>query len=180
MWFVIHVKPGTEPQVVNILKSTDRSDGLDEVFCPLVECMHTDHGTVRETYKPMMDGYVFALAPSKWELRACMQKAPELEAFYSQKPSYEQLEDGEETFINQWTAPTERVCAQSDALVGEDGLMTITAGPLKGRENEVAKYSSGRRWAYLDTRIAGEPVRAHIGLRLTRKDRKQLMTTAKH
>ena len=170
MWFVIHVKPGCEAQAVNILRSTSKSDSLEEVFCPMVACLRRNHGKLTETYEPMFEGKVFAIAPSKWELRACMQKAPELEALYSKTPSFEQLEPGGIDFINAWAAAPERVCAQSEAEVDKAGAMTITAGPLLGHEDEITKYSSGRRWAYLDTQIAGQPTRAHVGVRVTKND----------
>lgn len=170
MWFVIHVKPGTETQAVSLLKSTSKSDALDEVFCPMVERLRKDHGELAHAFEPMLDGCAFAIAPSKWELRACMQKAPELEALYSQDPGYDALEPGEEDFINAWAMSPERVCALSEGEVGEDNTLTITSGPLLGHESEVAKYSCGRRWAYLDTRIAGEPARARVGIRITRSD----------
>ena len=168
MWFVIHVKPGCETQAVNLLKSTNKSDALEEVFCPMVACLRKNHGNVTEAYEPMFAGCIFAIAPSKWELRTCMQKAPELEVLYSQKPSHDAMKPGEEDFINQWAPAPERVCAQSEAEVDEIGAMTIMAGPLLGHENEITKYSTGRRWAYLDTRIAGQSARAHIGVRVTR------------
>ena len=170
MWFVIHVKPGTEIQAVNLLKSTGKSDALDEVFCPMVAFLRRDHGSLTEAYEPMFEGKVFVIAPSKWELRACMQKAPELEALYSQTPSFEQLEPGGIDFINAWAAAPERVCAQSEAEVDKAGVVTITAGPLLGHEQEITKYSSGRRWAYLDTNIASQPMRAHVGVRVTKND----------
>lgn len=103
-------------------------------------------------------------------MRACMQKAPELEALYSQDPGYDAMRPGEEDFINAWAAWPERVCAQSEGEVGHDNTLTITSGPLLGHENEAAKYSCGRRWAYLDTRIAGESARAHVAIRITKND----------
>lgn len=170
MWFVIHVKPGTETQAVSLLKSTSKSDALQEVFCPMVEYTRRDHGKLCVAAEPMFEGKVFAVAPSKWELRACMQKAPELEVLYSRNPGYDAMEPGEEEFINAWAAMPNRVCALSEGEVGEDNTLTITSGPLLGHESEVAKYSCGRRWAYLDTCIAGEPARAHVGIQITRND----------
>ncbi|MDO4405077.1 MAG: transcription termination/antitermination NusG family protein [Atopobiaceae bacterium] len=170
MWFVIHVKPGTETQAVSLLKSTSKSDALQEVFCPMVEYTRRDHGKLCVAAEPMFEGKVFAVAPSKWELRACMQKAPELEVLYSTSPSFEPLEPGGIDFINAWAAAPGRVCAQSEAEVDKAGAMTITAGPLLGHEDEITKFSSGRRWAYLETQIAGQPTRAHVGVRVTKNE----------
>ena len=166
MWFVIHVKPGCETQAVSLLSSTSKSDALEEVFCPMVEYTRRNHGKLCAATEPMFKGKAFAIAPSKWELRTCMQKAPELEVIYSQKPGFEALEEGEEDFIDSWAPAPERVCAQSEAEVDDAGVMIITAGPLLGREDEITKFSTGRRWAYLDTHIAGQSARAHIGVRV--------------
>ena len=168
MWFAVHVKPGTEAQAVELLKSTSKSNGLQEVFCPMAECQHTEYGDVQEAREPMMEGLVFVVAPSKWELRACMRRAQELQGLYSRCPNFDALEDGEEVLIDVLAKPGERTVEQSEGMVSEDGFMKITGGPLLGREDEIRKYSSGRRWAYLDARIAGKPVRAKAGVRLTR------------
>ena len=75
MWFAIRVKQGCEAQVVQLLKSTGKSAELEEVFCPMSEYVRRDHGITVDALQPMFEGIVFAVAPSKWELRACMRQA---------------------------------------------------------------------------------------------------------
>jgi len=170
MWFVVHVRPGTEIQAVELLKAAPKSDGLDEVFCPMAVYRYQKDGENLELIKPVFDGCVFVVAPSKWELRACMKRADGIEAICDKRPAYDALEDGEEVFIDQITEPEERIVPASEAVVDKNGRLTVQTGPLHGRENEIRKHSERRRWAYLNTCIAGETANARLGLRVTRND----------
>lgn len=170
MWFVIHVKPGCETQAVSLLKSAPKSDGLEEVFCPMAECLCKEHGELVEKREPMLEGCVFAVAPSKWELRACMRRADGLQSMLDkQTPEFVALEDGEEGFIDLMAVPGNRTVEMSEGeVVG--GRIAVLSGPLRGREGDIRRYSNRHRWAYLDTCVAGKPASARLGLRVTRND----------
>ena len=170
VWFVVHVKPRSELQAVELLKSSPKSDGLEEVFCPMAEGERLVEGAMVEAYKPMLDGCVFVIAPSKWELRACMKRAQGLEVICDGRPVFEELEAGEEAFINQFCEPGKRLAGASEAAVDGAGWLTVQSGPLHGREGEIVKRSERHRWAYLATSVAGKPMNARLGLRVTRNE----------
>ena len=170
MWFVVYVKPGCEMQVVRLLKATAKSDVLEEVFCPMAVGVHRDGNETVETLKPMFDGCVFVVAPSKWELRACMKRADGMDAICDRHPAFEVLEDGEAAFINKFAEPGERVVEASEATVDKSGWLTVQSGPLKKQEAQIVKRSGRRRWAYVESSIAGKPVNARLGLHITRND----------
>ena len=169
MWFVIHVKPGTEEKAVEILRLSPKSDGLEEVFSPMAVGVRRERGELVESSKPMLSGCVFAVAPSKWELRACMRRADGVDALFDGERSFEEMTDDEAEFINVFTDAGERTVRMSEGVV-DRGRIVVNSGPLVGREGEIRKYSHRNRWAYLDTSVAGTPARAAVGLRVTRKD----------
>lgn len=170
MWFVILVKPGCEAQALGLLKATPKADALEELFCPMSEYLRRSQGNLDETLQPMFEGCVFAVAPSKWELRACMRQAEGLAVMLEGKGQFIALEEGEEGFINAWTPLPERIAPISEAEVAKGGFATVTAGPLLGHEDQIQRWGTGHRWAFLETKIAGELTRARLGVRVTKDD----------
>ena len=170
MWFVMHVKPGCEAQAVELLKSTSKSDLLEEVFCPMSECQRREDGEYVDDMRPMIDGAVFVVAPGKREVRACTRHAMGLEAIYDAHPGFEPMQDGEEDFVNLWAAPSERVCDMSEGWIDKAGFVTLSSGPLFERQGDIQKISKNRRWAFVPTSITGKPARARAAVRITRND----------
>ena len=170
MWFAMHVKPGTEEQAVALMKSTSKSGLLDEVFCPMAESEAKVDGEYQDFRRPMIDGVVFVVAPGKREVRACTRLATGLEALYDGHPSFEPMREGEEEFVNLWAEPGERVVGMSEGWIDKAGDLTLEAGPLFERQDDISKLSSNRRWAFMETNVAGKPVRAVAGVRVTRND----------
>lgn len=168
MWFVIYVKPGAEEQAVGLLKSTNKGDGLEEVFCPMAECVYCENGEEMRSLIPMFDGCVFAIASNKGELRDCMRRAEGIDELCNCENHFVAMNDGEGDFIDSLASPGKRVVVMSEAVVDDNGSIQIERGPLLGREREIRKRKGMRRWVYLDTSIAGRPASAHIGLRVTR------------
>ena len=163
---MIHVKPGCEAQAVELLKSTPKSDGLQEVFCPMALGLRRECGEDVEVREPMFDGCVFAVAPSKWELRACMRRADGLDALCDDAPAFEALEESEEAFVNLLAEPGGRMVQLSDVVIEPNGRLTVARGPLRECEEEPFKLSESRRWTYMHTRLAGQPAVARLGLRI--------------
>lgn len=170
MWFAMHVKPGTEQQAVALMRSTSKSDQLEEVFCPMAECQVKDHGEQMESQRPMIEGTVFVVAPGKRQLRACTRLATGLEALCNEQPCFEALQDGEEDFVNLWAAPGERLVGISDGWIDKAGYLNLQDGPLFERQDDIQEFSGNRRWAFLETQIAGKPTRARAGVRITRNE----------
>jgi len=49
MWFAMHVKPGCEQQVVKLMKSTPKSERLEEVFYLMAECQVKSYGEMADS-----------------------------------------------------------------------------------------------------------------------------------
>lgn len=173
MWFVINVKPGLEEQAVELLRSAPETDGVREVFCPMAVGERKERGEYVAQTLPMFDGCAFAIAPSKWELRRAVRHADGIGGLLEGDRGFEPMEDGEGAFISEFAEPGTRTVAMSEAVVRKGGGLTVTSGPLKGYEQEICKRSGRARWAYLDTRVAGKPRHARLGLRVTKNDSPQ-------
>lgn len=167
-WFAIHVRPGAEERAVEILRPAAEAGGLEELFCPMSHGVRRQGEELVGDTRPTFEGCVFAVAPSKWELRACMRRADGLECLLDGHPSFDALEEGEASFVDSLAAPGERAVAMSEGVV-DGGRTVVVSGPLRGREQEIRKYSTHNRWAYLEASVAGRPVIARAGLRVTRK-----------
>ena len=170
MWFAIHVKPGTESQAVDLLNSTADKAGLQELFCPRSVIVSSDGEKLVEDELPLIPGTVFAIAPSKWQLRSCLRKADGMEYLYNATPCFDALNEDEIDFIESLAEPGERTVQMSEGVVDAAGYVRVHAGPLLGREQRVRKYGSKKRRAFLNTSIAGVPATAQVGLRITRND----------
>ena len=170
MWFAIRVRPGCETQAVKLLQMAPKCKELVEVFCPMAELLRHEDGERVKEMQPMFEGLVFAIAPSKWELRACIRQVDGLQVLVDGQPPVRAMFDGEEEFVDRWAPAPKRIAAISAAEVDKTGWATVTDGPLLGRESEIAKYGARHRRAFLETSIAGEPVRACMGVRVMRDD----------
>lgn len=170
MWFVINIKPGHEEQAVELLRAAPATDGVQEVFCPMAVAANREGGMFVEKRLPMFDGCVFAIAPSKWELRKAIRHADGIGHLLDDDRSFEPVDEAEADFINALAGAEGRAIDMSEAVVLKGGFLNITNGPLLGREQEIRKRSGHARWAYLDSSVAGKPRYARLGLRVTRND----------
>ena len=170
MWFAVYVRPGCEAQAVELLRATPKSGELEEVFCPMAEYLHREDGERMVDMQPMFEGLVFAIAPSKWELRACVKQADGLQVLVEGRRPFEPMREGEEEFVNAWAPASGRIAAISEAEVDESGRASVIGGPLLGHEGEIARYGARHRRAFLETNIAGELARACLGVRVTKDE----------
>lgn len=163
MWFVIHVKPGTEARAVDLLRESAKDAGLEELFCPSAVVGGVEHGKAVERELPMISGCVVAVAPSKWEVRRCLRRADGVDCLLAGESSFDEMGDEEVEFIEFLTEPGARTVGMSEGVV-ERGVVRVERGPLVGREQGIRRLSHRKRRAFLQTSIAGEPVDALVGI----------------
>ncbi|WP_165249392.1 transcription termination/antitermination protein NusG [Adlercreutzia sp. ZJ141] len=166
MWFAINVRPGCEERALALLQERALPDGLEELFVPRVEV-----GAAREgsdpPEEPLAPGLLVAVAPGKREIRAALRHARGIDELLLDGPSAAEMEPGEVALLGALTCPGHRTVGFSEGLVGTGGAITVTSGPLCGRENLIRRVRHRGKRAYVRMSVAGQEVEAQVGLRVT-------------
>ncbi|WP_172136361.1 transcription termination/antitermination protein NusG [Adlercreutzia sp. ZJ473] len=169
MWFMINVKPGREEEALSLLRGTASADGLEELFVPSAVMRAVCDGEVVEGAEPLIPGVVVAVAPGRREVRAALRHARGVDEVLARGASAVEMNEAEVAFMNALTRPGRRVVGFSEGLVGAGGEVTVTSGPLQGREGLIRCVSRHNKRAYVRMSMAGHEVEACMGLRVTRQ-----------
>lgn len=161
-WFAIPVRPGCEDEALSLLRQCADGSGVEELFVPGAEVLTRDF---EQEIAPLVPGCVVAVAPSAKEVRRALRRARGLANVAP--GGFALLEDEEALLLNGLARPGGRVAAFSEGRQ-KDGRLVVERGALRGRESLVRHVSHRRKRAYLSLTLAGRPVDAQVGLRVTR------------
>ncbi|WP_165249052.1 transcription termination/antitermination protein NusG [Adlercreutzia sp. ZJ141] len=166
MWFAINVKPGCEEQALTLLQKRALSDGLEELFVPRAEVGLPREGS-DPPQEPLAPGLLVAVAPGRREVRAALRHARGIDELLQDGPSAAEMKPGEVALLGELTRPGHRTVGFSEGHVGTGGAITVTSGPLCGRENLIRRVRNRGKRAYVRMSVAGQEVEAQVGLRVT-------------
>lgn len=161
-WFAIPVRPGCEDEALSLLQQDAASSGVEELFVPGAEVLTSDFE--REA-APLVPGCVIAVAPSAKEVRRALRRARGMADLAP--GGFVPLEDEEAVLLGSLARPGGRVAAFSEGRQ-QGGRLVVERGALRGRESLVRAVSHRKKRAYLSLTLAGRPVEAQVGLRITR------------
>ncbi|WP_165051497.1 MULTISPECIES: transcription termination/antitermination protein NusG [unclassified Adlercreutzia] len=178
MWFAINVRRGREWEALSLLRDTAVADGLEELFVPSAVTRAVRGGEVVEGAEPLIPGVVVAVAPGRREVRAALRHARGVDEVLASRPGAAEMGEAEVALLCALTRPGRRVVGFSEGLVGPGGEVTVTSGPLCGREGLIRRVSHRGKRAYVRMSVAGREVEARMGLRVRcRRDARGAATT---
>ena len=161
-WFAIPVRLGCEDEALDLLRQDAVSSGVEELFVPRAEVLTRDFD---QGLDPLVPGFVVAVAPSAREIRRVLRRTRGMADIAP--GGFMPLCSDEACLLDQLARPGGRVAAFSEGRQ-KDGRLVVERGALRGRESLVRAVSQRKKRAYLSLTLAGRPVEAQVGLRVTR------------
>lgn len=175
MWYVVHVKSGSEAKACRYINRAAelhvKSGGepvLKECFVPMYQCERKFHGEFRLVDRNLFPGYVIAVTNSVNELNIVLRRVPEFTKILGNDQEFIPLDRSEMAFINSFTSEKHRVIRTSRAVV-EGDQVRVVEGPMVGREGWIKKINRRKGTALVETVMFGREIQAEIGLAVMSK-----------
>lgn len=170
MWYVAQVNSGQEAVVRDMCKQMIGQEVLQDCFLPEYETMRKIQGEWKSVRRLLFPGYMFVVTDSIFPLLAELKKVPariRLLGQDSAKGDITPLSEDEQDWIIAFT--DESHCVRMSEAVIEGDSITVTSGPMLGREAIIKKIDRHKRRALIEVVMFGRSTTATIGLEVVRK-----------
>lgn len=170
MWYVAQVSSGQEAAIRDMCKQMVDPEILQDCFIPEYETMRKIQGEWQSVRRRLFPGYVFVVTDSLADLVAAFKKVPaniHLLGQGEKEGAIFPLSIEEQDWIAAFTDETHCVRMSEGYIEGE--TITVTRGPLVGREAIIKKVDRHKRRALIEMTMFGRTTTATIGLEIVRK-----------
>lgn len=170
MWYVAQVNSGQEAIVRDMCKQMIDPAILQDCFLPEYETMRKIQGEWKSVRRLLFPGYMFVVTDSIFSLLAELKKIPariRLLGQDSAKGDITPLSEDEQDWIIAFT--DESHCVRMSEAAIEGDTITVTSGPMLGREAIIKKIDRHKRRALIEVVMFGRSTTATIGLEVVRK-----------
>ncbi len=167
MWYVIQVLSGTEEDTMELLRKQIPKYLLRKCFVYYYENMQKYSGEWHKQKKLLFPGYVFAITEQVDSLYQELKKVKTLTRILGDKECFIPLSEGEVAFLRSFGGEEELV-GMSVGFIESDQV-TITAGPLAGKEGCIRKIDRHKRTAKIQVEMFGQVINATVGLEIVHK-----------
>ena len=143
-WYVIQVRSGHEHQIAQSCRFRIADDILKECFIPEYKTRKKYRGQWHDVQAVLFKGYVFMISDQVDELFNELKKIPDL---------------------------TKMIGKKKDIIypLPEGDKITITRGPLMGKEGSIRKIDRHKRIAYIEVEFLNQISTVKIGLEIISK-----------
>ena len=172
-WYVIQVVAGQEDRMCQaIQKACEEHDrtvapsesvGLSECFTPKFRSQKKWRGTWRDVEYLLLPGYVIADVINPAKLVKAMRTVLGMCRLLTAEGAFIPLDERERMWVESQTQKGDRVVPMSFGH-REGGTLTVTDGPLKGREGEIVKVDRANSMAHLEFHVGQLCIKTKVGL----------------
>jgi transcriptional antiterminator NusG len=167
MWYVIHVRTGTEQSIrIQCEKGIDPSV-LEQCFIPDFEEQRKVRQEWKTVRRPLFPGYVFLVTDRIEPLFFELKKVQGMTKLLATGEEIVPLSESEVDFIKSFGG-RDHLVSMSTGII-EGSRVIVESGPLQGREGLIKKIDRHKRKAWLEMKMFGRPQRVEVGLEITKK-----------
>ena len=167
MWYVVQVRAGTEEKIRHqCLKMVDRKI-LEQCFVPYYEEKKRYQGEWHTEKKLLFPGYVFAVSGRLEDLYKSLRKIEGLTKLLGTGEEIVPLTQEEEALLKKMGAGEKPV--ELSLGIIENGIVTITEGPLEGMEGCIRRIDRHKRKVWLEVSMFGRTIEMEAGLEIVKK-----------
>lgn len=120
----------------------------------------------------LLPGYLIAETRDPAALTRALRRASGFARAVRRGEAIEPMPDAAVRWVDAHTLAGEVPAEMSEGYI-EDGVLHVTAGPLKGREADVTYVNHRKKVAYLQMEAFGTKITAQLGIRITRNRSKK-------
>ncbi|MCD8195589.1 MAG: antiterminator LoaP [Lachnospiraceae bacterium] len=167
MWYVIQVLSGTEEDTLEMLRKQIPEELLRKCFVFYYEEMRKYAGEWHKQKKLLFPGYIFVVTEQVDSLYLALRNVKKLTRILGDKECFMPLSEAEVEFLRGFSGETQ-VVGMSIGFI-ENDRVTITSGPLAGREGCIKKINRHKRTAKIQVEMFGQVIDATVGVEIVRK-----------
>lgn len=167
MWCVIQVLTGREEKIRQSCEKYIDPDVLEETFIPWRECRRKRDGVWRNEKTALFPGYVFVITERPDALYDQLKKVEGMTKLLRAERTVLQLTSEEESLLKALGGDNHTVAMSYGFIEGQ--TVTITDGPLKGMEGQIAKIDRHKRQCLVEVQMFGQKTRMTAGLEIVEK-----------
>lgn len=172
MWYVIQVPTGREEQLMEEAKRYQVQECFDRIFTPYSVKMKKYLGEWHLCREPLFPGYVFVISSQPEELYQALKRIPRLTRLLGTGENWTHMSQEDIDTVHRLAGPTASQEWLTDFSRGyvQNGIITITEGPLKGLEPQIRKIDRHKRTAWLEVELMGEKREVRVGVEIVTKE----------
>lgn len=168
-WYVIQVRSGHEHQIANSCCFRISNSILKDCFIPEYKTKKKFKGQWHEVQSVLFKGYVFMISDYVDELYNELKKIPDLTKMIGKKKEIiYPLPEQEVCFLQKFSDDVHLIDMSYGFIQGDQ--VTITNGPLMGKEGSIKKIDRHKRIAYIEVEFLNQISTVKIGLEIISKN----------
>ncbi len=167
MWYVAQVRTGTEEKIKYQCLKAVGENILEQCFVPYYEEKKKYQGTWHIDKRLLFPGYVFMVSGQLTQLYTGLRKIPGMTKLLGTGEEIVPLTEEEVALLKKMGA-SEKTLALSQGII-ENGVVTITEGPLEGMEGCIRKIDRHKRKVWLEIKMFGRTIEMEAGLEIVKK-----------
>lgn len=170
-WYVIHVSTGSEYKmrelIVQQLEKTDLP--YEDCFVPTIEYVQKVNERYITKEKPMFPGYLFLISEEAYikDIASCLKRVVGFTKILGEQQSFIPLYPQEVDFLLGFSDSRHNVGMSSGFI--ENDRITVTHGPLIGKEGLIKKINRHKRIAEIELFFMGRSTRVQVPLEIVTK-----------
>lgn len=170
VWYVAQVNSGQEFATRDMCKRLVDPKIMQDCFLPEYETMRKIQGEWQSVRRLLFPGYIFMVTDSILVLRDALKSVPaniNLLGKGEEKEDIIPLSEDEREWIVAFADDTHCVRMSEGYIEGD--AITVTRGPLLGREAIIKKIDRHKRRAFVEVTMFGRTTTATVGLEVVHK-----------
>lgn len=166
--FVLQVTGGQERHAAELVRKM-LGDKVKDCFAPMRELKKRKAGQWRTVRELVFPGYLFLETDDPADVYARLRRVPVfMRLLTGAGEEFLPLSDEEIDWLRTLVVGKTHTVEMSEGLI-EGDKVTVTTGPLKGREAQISKIDRHKRLAWLDMRMFGRNKNIKVGLEIVSK-----------
>lgn len=166
--YVVQVMGGTErrhrERILSALPNV-----VEDCFIPEYETMWAQRGVWKKKLVRLFPGYLFIQTKDPDALADAVASAPDfMRLLGGSDKGFQALTAEEVAWLDAFTEAGTHVVRMSEGVI-EGDRVTVTKGPLRGREGQIARIDRHKRIAELEVRMFNQAKRVKVGLAIVWK-----------
>lgn len=164
MWYVIWTSTGMEEKTAQAVRDLACQS---RCFVPRRRVQIRRKGEWIFTERPIFPGYLFVDTEDIDTLVLELWKMEGFHAVLAVEKKYYPLSD-EDAVLTEKLYESEGVLDVSQGMI-EGDTITVTSGPLQGREGMIRRIDRHKRMAYIEIELFNQTIRGAVGLEIVEK-----------
>lgn len=170
-WYVIQVNTGSEQKLRDmIVRQLERTNiPYEDCFVPTIEYVQKVNQKYVTKEKPMFPGYLFLISTPEQiqEVATCLKQVIGFTKILGENQAFIPLYPQEVEFLLGFSDSNHNVGLSSGFI--ENDNITVTQGPLVGKEGYIRKINRHKRMAEIELFFMGRSTRVQVPLEIITK-----------